>query len=129
MLNHAVCMNTFSGVAKRLGLQVGKDVHARGVEPAKERLFVFDRVADEFLRGCEKFFVNGWHAGDVQRTSVLDLLPSFTVRRGTDNTARAKFLFEGGILRIEISFRLLFSVQVIKIAEELIETVIGWQVV
>ena len=46
---------------------------------------------------------------------------------GFDDAARAVLLTEFGILRIEIAFRLLFGVEMIEIAEELVEAVLGGQ--
>src|SRR5262249_55637358 len=80
---------------------------------------------DELLRRAEEFLVNRWHALDVQRASVLDLAVGIRVY----DAARSELLFELRILRIEIAFWLFLSVEVIEIAEELVEAMISRQMV
>ena len=43
MLDHAVRVETVTGLALGLRLEVGEDVHARGVEPDEKRLVSLDR--------------------------------------------------------------------------------------
>ena len=56
---------------------------------------------------------------------VSSILPSALA---VDHAARAVLLLELGILRIVVGLRLFFGVQVIEVAEELVEAVLGRQV-
>src|SRR5690606_32537171 len=97
--------------------------HAGRVEPDEERLVGLVLAVDEVLGGREKLLVDGLHALGVERAGILDL----AIREGMDDAPGPVFLPEFWILRIEIAFRLLFGVQVVEIAEELVEAVIGRQ--
>jgi hypothetical protein len=44
------------------------------------------------------------------------------------DTAGPELLLELGILRVVVALGLFFGVQVVEVAEELVEPVIGWQV-
>ena len=58
-----------------------------------------------------------------ERAGVLDLLPALAVRPGVQHATRAVLLLELGILRIVVGFRLFLGVQVVEVAEELVEPV------
>src|SRR3990170_4495531 len=100
---------------------MGPDMHARRVEPDEEGLAVLDRLLDELLFGGVDFQINGWHPCLGERTGVLDLLPALAVGPRMEYTARAVFLLKLGILRVVIGFGLFLSVEVVEIAEELVE--------
>ena len=65
----------------------------------------------------------GRHARAGQRTGVLDRLPALAVRPGVQHAARAVLLLELGILRVVVGLRLLLGVEVVEVAEELVEAV------
>src|SRR3990170_5005531 len=100
---------------------MGPYVHTRRVEPDEEGLAVLDRLLDELLFGGVDFQINGWHPCLGERTGVLDLLPALAVGPRMEYTARAVFLLKLGILRVVIGFGLFLSVEVVEIAEELVE--------
>ena len=107
------------------GLQVREDVHAGGVPPDEERLAVLVRVVHEVERLGGDLLVDRLHALPGQRTGVLDLLgPS---GEAVDHAARAEPLLELGVLRVVGVLRLLLGVEVVEVAEELVEAVAGRQ--
>ena len=59
----------------------------------------------------------------VSGAGVLDLLRAVGVGPGVEDAARPELLLELGILRVVGVLRLLLGVQVIEIAEELVEAV------
>ena len=63
--------------------------------------------------------VDGLHALLGQRAGILDL----AVRRALDDTARPELLSELGILRVVLVLRFLFGIEVVEVAEELVEAV------
>ena len=82
------------------------------------------RPLDEIERGGQKFFVHSLHALPVERSSVLDV----AIGGGLDDAARTVLLAEGRILRVVVALGLLLRVQMVEIAEELVKTVVGRQV-
>ena len=79
---------------------------------------------DEVLRSVEEFGVDRLHALGVERAGVLD--PA--VGRGLDDAARAELLPELGVLRIVGILRFFLGVEVVEVAEELVEAMRGRQV-
>ena len=87
------------------------------------------------MRGVERLVVDRLHALLGQRTGVFDrLLADLAEARidrrivgvggqGVEHAARAELRTERGILRIVLVLRLLLGIQVIEIAEELVEAV------
>ena len=69
------------------------------------------------------FVVDGFHALLRQRAGILDLLPALAVRPGMQHAARPEALLERGVLRVVRVLRLFLGVQVIEVAEELVEAV------
>src|SRR5262249_14829446 len=116
-------------------LEMRPDVHASRVEPDKERLLVAIGAVDEIDRRLEEFRVDRLHALARERPGVLAFLfaPRTEARivarrvgRGGDafeDAARPKICAERRVLRIVLVLGLLLGVEVIKIAEELVETV------
>ncbi|MNP03154.1 hypothetical protein D3C76_950290 [compost metagenome] len=99
-------------------------MHAGGVHPDEERLVRLGLLLDERLRGGGGFVVDGFHALGGQRAGVLDA----AVGVGMDHPARRGGLDEVRIiLRPVGALRLLLGVQVVEVAEELVEAVIGRQ--
>ena len=135
MLHHAVGIDAEPGLALRLRLEPRPDVHAARIEPDEERLLVPVRAVDEVDRGFEEFLVDRLHALLGERSGVLAFLlaPGAEARivarrvgRGRNafhDAARTELRLEGGILRIVGVLRLVLGVQVIEVAEELVEAV------
>ena len=72
--------------------------------------------------------VDRLHALLGQRAGVLDLLGAVRVGPGVDHAARPELLAELGVLRVVLVLRLFLGVQVVEVAEELVEAVVGRQV-
>ena len=70
----------------------------------------------------------GLHALLGERAGVLDRLPALAVGDAVEHAARSELLLECRILGIVGQFRLFLGVQVIEVAEELVEAVHGRQV-
>ena len=118
-------------------------MHPRRVPPDEERLLALVRLVDEVERPGEELLVDRLHPLPGQRAGVLDLLLAdrpevrgllrvVLVRRpGVEDAARAEPLAEVGVLlglRVVRVLRLLLGVQVVEVAEELVEAVDGRQV-
>ena len=109
------------------------DVHARRVEPEEERLVVRLRLVDELEGIVEDLVVDRLHPLGIERAGVLDLLladlaPARLHRRvvgvgrpAVDHVARADRVLQ--VLRIVAVRRVLHRIQVVEVAEELIEAV------
>jgi hypothetical protein len=105
---------------------MGAEVHVRRVEPEEERFAVVVRALDEIPCCRSEFIVHRLHSLSGQRPGVFDCLPAFAVRPAVQHPAGAEVLAEvGEVLRCWIvpQLRFLFGIQVIEVAEELIETV------
>ena len=112
-------------------------MHARRVEPDEERLLVGARLVDELQRVVEDFVVDRLHPLGIERAGVLDpLLADLAPARlfggivairgpGMDHVARADHVLQR--LRIVPMRRVLHRVQMVEVAEELIEPVHGRQ--
>ena len=97
-------------------------MHARGVHPRAERLLCLGLPPDEVDRCNGRFIVDGLHPPLGQRPGILDLAVS---RRFDDVASLQKFLV---VLRPVRRFRFLICVEVVKVAEEHVEAVVGRQV-
>ena len=104
-------------------LEVGPDVHAGAVVPEEERLLCLDVAIDEIHRLRVDFLVDGFHALRGQRAGIFDGLATLAVRLAVEHTAWTILLFELGIFRVVVGLRLFFGIQVIQVAEELVEPV------
>jgi len=78
---------------------------------------------DEVERSCQKLLVHGLHALGVERARVFD--PA--VRRGLEHSARPEAPAKFGFLRIVRVLRLFLGIEVVEVAEKLVEAVIGRQ--
>ena len=67
--------------------------------------------------------VDGLHALLGERAGVLDLLAALAVRPAVQHAARAEALLERRVLRIVRILRLFLGIEVIEVAEELVEAV------
>ena len=135
VLDHAVGVDSETGLAFRLLLQVREDVHAGGVPPDEEGLVGLLGTLHEVEGLGGDFFVDGFHALLGQRAGVLDrLLADFAeariirrvihVRRvAVQHATRSERRLELRVLRIIHILRLLFRIQVIEVAEPFIEPV------
>ena len=127
VLDHAIGIEANSGLSFRLLLEMGPDVHACRVEPKEEWFFIFDRSINEFYRRVVNFLIDGRHPLGRQRPGVFNLLRTIRVGPRMDHAAWTVFLPELWIFRIVVALRLLFGIEVVEVAKELIEAVIGGQ--
>ena len=74
------------------------------------------------------FLVDRFHAFRGQRTGVLDGLAALAVRLAVEHAAGTILLFELRIFRVVVGLRFFFGIQVVKVAEELVEPVQRGQV-
>ena len=77
----------------------------------------------ELQRPGGDLLVDGFHALLGQRAGVVDT----AVGKAVNHPARAELLLELGVFRVVGVFRLLLGVQVVEVAEEFVEAVIGRQ--
>ena len=116
---------------------MGDDVHARRVEPEEERLAVRLGLVHELEGQIADLVVHRLHPLRIERAGVLDLLLAdlaparhhrrvVRVRRpAVDHVARADLVQQ--LLRVGGMRRVLHRVEVIEVAEELVEAVDGGQ--
>ena len=103
-------------------------MHAGGVPPQEERLAVGMRLVHEGERLGGDLLVDGLHALAGQRAGVLDLLARR--RAGADDRITPRgpnCSLNAGLLRVVGVLRLLLGVEVVEVAEELVEAVVGRQ--
>ena len=123
VLDHAVGVDALPGLAVRLRLQVREDVHAGRVPPDEEGLVGLLRPLHEVERLGRHLLVDRFHALARQRAGVGDL----AVGKAVDHAARAELLLEFGVLRVVGVLGLFLGIQVVQVAEELVEAVVGRQ--
>src|SRR5215470_845695 len=128
VLNHAVRVEADARAALGGRLQMRPHVHARGVEPDEERLARLRRLVHEGALRGEDLLVDGGHACPGERAGVVDLLTALAVRPGVKDAAGSVLLPEVRILGVVVALWLLLGVEVIEVAEELVEAVHGGQV-
>src|SRR5271155_839854 len=139
VLDHAVGINTQASLSLRRRFQTSPDMHAAWIEPHEERLLVLVGAVDEVHRGVEKLLVHVLHALHRKRPRVgAALLAPFTEagifarslgrgRRAAQDAARPEAQLEFGILRIVRMLGFIFGIEMVEVAEELVETVNGGQ--
>ena len=114
------------GLTDALRLRVGAEVHVGGVDPHEERRAVGVLATDEVDRRLGDLVVDGLHALLGQRPGVLDPLRAVLVRPRVQDAAGAEALAElrevGGRWVVG-QLRLLLGVEVVEVAEELVEAV------
>ena len=81
------------------------------------------RLVDEAQRVLGHLVVDGLHALLRQRPGVLDLLPALAVGPAVQHAARAEALLERRVLRVVRILGLFLGVEVVEVAEELVEAV------
>ena len=106
-------------------------MHVGGVEPDEERGLRADLPPHELLRRGQELVVDRLHPLLRERAGIFNPLCAVGVGPGVDHAPRTKSLAEvGEVLRRWVVgvLGLLFGVEVIEVAEELIEAVRGRQV-
>src|SRR6476660_1290971 len=110
-------------------------MHTARIEPHEERLLVLIRTIYKVDRGLQKFLVDRLHSFLGKRTGVLASLlapgaetgiVAGSIDGGRDAfhaSPRTELCPECRALRIIGMFRLIFSIQVVEVAEELVEAV------
>src|SRR5271157_3904873 len=119
-----------------LGRQVRPDMHAGGVVPDEERLARLDGAVDVIQRRGKELVVDRLHSFLGEWAGILAHLlapraEAWIGRRGIiggcgfalEDATRPELGSEAGVLRIIDVFRLLLGIQVIEVAEELVEAV------
>ena len=128
VLDHAVGVLVLTGDPAELGLDVRAEVHAGSVPPAEERLAGLHLAPDEVDGRVGRVVVDRLHPLPGERAGVLDPLRAVGIGPRVDHTPRTEALAELGILRVVLVLRLLLGVEVVEVAEELVEAVHGRQV-
>ena len=123
--DHYVVVEPLPALAPVLLGAVGPEVHGRGVVPDKERFAILVRPVDEVERVPGHLLVDGLHAFDGQRAGVLDPLAPPAVGPGVEDAPRAEPLPEGRVNGIILVLGLFLGVEVVEVAEELVEAVRG----
>ena len=123
MLHHAIGVDTETGFAFGLRFQMRENMHPSRVPPQEKRLVCILRTLHEIERLGSHFLVDRLHAFLGQRAGIRDVPAGETV----DDSARTEFFLELGVLRVVGILRLFLCIQVIQVAEELIEPVRGRQ--
>src|SRR5215203_821823 len=102
------------------------EVHVGGVEPHEERCVGLVLTVNEAERRFKELVVGRFHALLGQRPGVFDA----TVSPAVDHSSGTESLPEVGEVVgrwVVCQLRLLFGVQVVEVAEELVEAVVGRQ--
>ena len=114
------------GTADVLGPGVGAEVHVGGVEPHEEGLPRCHGITDEALGLDYELFVAVLHPLLGQRPGIFDPLGAISIGPAVQDTTGAKVLlkvrkvFRVGIIPL---LRFFLGIEVIQVAEELIEAV------
>src|SRR5262249_5137983 len=133
VLHHAIGINAKSGLSLRVRLEMSPYVHPSWIEPDEEWLLLLICSLDE-VQGCrDELFIDRLHALLCERTCILtSLLAPRTeagiiarcvrCRRKTfEHATGSELRSECWIFRIIRVLGFLFGIEVIEIAEELIE--------
>ena len=112
------------GRAATLGAHMRAEMHAGRIHSDEEGLLCLYLAIHEILGSGRGFVVDRLHPRLGERAGI-DHAP---VGIGVDDAARSEALLELGIRRIGALLRLLLGIEVIEIAEEFVEAVIGRQV-
>ena len=129
MLDHAVGVFVLAAGADPLRLDVRAEVHPRGVPPAEERGARLHLPLDVVLGRGERLLVDRLHPLAGERAGVLDRLAALAVGPALEHAPRPVGLAErlavgelhaAGVVAV---LRLLLGVQVVEVAEELVEAV------
>ena len=144
MVDHRVVIGRLpaSRLPLALGLGMREGVHVGRIEPDEERLARVVRLLHEFLGARDEVVVAGLHALPRERAGVLDFLLADPAparldgrivgvrREGVHDAARPERLVKVRkllLIGIVVRFRLFLGVEVVEIAVELVEAVVGRQ--
>src|SRR6476619_3766324 len=139
MLEHAVEIFADAATSAHLWADMRVEMHPGSVPPQEERALGRHLALHEVNRRIHGLVVDRLHAFDGKRTGVLDVLlanlapariDSLIVDVGgkrSDHAPRTELRLERWILRIIGIFWLFLGVQVIEIAEKLVEAMHGRQ--
>src|SRR5215469_16425306 len=117
-----------AGPAFKLGLDMGAQMHMRGVEPDEERNAGLDLALQEVIRFGEDLIVDSLHSLFVKRTGVMNRLRAVVIGPTVKHAPRTLELPEVRKVRgrrVVWQFRLLQRVQVVQKAEELVNSMVG----
>ena len=118
------------GLTDALWFGVGAKVHVGGVEPDEEGGIRFHLAADEVLGGGQELVVDRLHPLLCERAGIFDPLRAVRIGPGMEHAPRAVPLAEVRVVlrrRIVGVLGLLFGIEVVEVAKELIEAVRGRQ--
>ena len=130
MLDHAIGVFVLPRNPAEFRLDVGPEVHACPAPPHEERLPALMRLANEANGGVGCLVVHRLHALLRQGPRVLDSLGAVCVGPAVNHAARAVPLQERSavgrdhVAGIVLELRLFLGVEVVQIAEELVEPVV-----
>ena len=119
MLDHTVCVDTKPSLSIHALFQMGEDVHFSRVPPQEERLVSLCSAFHKVKSLGIDFFIDGFHPLFSQWPRVFDA----SIGEAVHDTAWTEALLEFGIFGIIWILRLFFSIQVVEITKEFIETV------
>ena len=128
VLDHAVTVLILTADAAQFVLHVGAEVHARGIPPEEEGAALRRGLVKVVQRTGGHLVVYRLHALFRQRPGVLDPLAAVGHSPAVDDPARTVALPESGVLGVVLMLGLFLRVQVVEVPEELVETVVGGQV-
>jgi hypothetical protein len=129
VLHHPVGVLVLTRYAAQLLLHMRAEMHPGAAPPDEERLPGGDRVADEADGRIGRLIVHRLHALLGEGAGVLDA----PVGPAVDHPSRAKRLVEGAavgqyhVARVVLVLGLFLGIEMVEVAEELIEPVIGGQ--
>ena len=126
--DHAIAVGVLAALADILCGDVGTEVHGRRVVPEEEGLVRLRLLLHPRESAIGDLFVDRLHALLGQGTGVLDRLPALSVSHAVEHAARPELLLEFRILGIVGQLGLFLGVQVIEVAEELVEAVHARQI-
>src|SRR5689334_22589467 len=127
MLDHTVSIEVSGHTALALHRRahVREQMHARGVHPAEEGPIGPSLPLHEIDGGIRSLVVNCFHPLASERTGIFYL----SIGKRSEDTARRSRLREGSVIlgpgRV---FRLLLRVEMVEVAIEFVEAVLGRQV-
>ena len=127
VLDHAVRVLVLAGDAAQLILNMGPEVHARAVPPDVERFSCLVCLVNKAERRGNCLVIDGLHSLLGKRASVDNFLLAAPQRPRMDHPARAKPFLKLRVFRVVLVFGLLLCIEVVKIAEELVESMVGRQ--
>ena len=115
-----------AGLTQDLGFGMGTEMHGDGVKPDKEGFVVLMLAFDKALGRSQELFIHRLHALLCQRAGIFDAAIGVTVQHapGAEVFPEVGKVFFRGVIP---QLRLFLGVQVIEVAEELVEPVVSGQ--